>query len=512
MRKYSVKPVWHVFLAYSGHYLGCTCLHWCANQCLCADIDHLGTLSLAVQDDVAAKLQLSDEQKTKLNAELKDREDKYVDLVMQSKGLSDAEQEQKISSFRRESEAKGKAILTQPQQNKLEQIRTSRLGMASLAEPAVSSRLALTDPQKTQVTDLIAKSKKELEKADETTARSIKAETERGLAALLTKKQKAEWESMTSNGSSAESPTPVAEISQSSPAVVSKQEQPTATTAELAEKPAQSTQKAAAAAAQSHAEIPEHPEKIRFKFRYQPWKEVIDWFAQKANYSLVMDSPPPGTFNYTDDREFTPTEALDLLNSVLLTKGYTLVRHERMLMLFNIEEGPVPDNFVPNVPLDSLDKHAESEMVKVIFNLENLTPEEVASEVEKLKGPQTSIVVLSKSRQLKVTDTVANLRMIRGVVQKLIDPQGIRTGQLRTYNLRFVTPEEILPMLRQMLDIPEGQFKTADGSLLLAVDTNNKRLLATGKTERLSRLEDVLKLIDAPKGGGSEGLLDGHRR
>ena len=35
---------------------------------------------------------------------------------------------------------------------------------------------------------------------------------------------------------------------------------------------------------------------------------------------------PKGTFNYTDDRQYTPAQAIDLLNNVLATKGYLLVR------------------------------------------------------------------------------------------------------------------------------------------------------------------------------------------
>ncbi len=84
---------------------------------------------------------------------------------------------------------------------------------------------------------------------------------------------------------------------------------------------------------------PPKPQKLRFQFRFQPWKDVLDWFAKQADLSLVMDAPPPGTFNYTDTHEYTPAEAIDLLNSVLLTKGYTLIRRNRMLMLVNLEDG-----------------------------------------------------------------------------------------------------------------------------------------------------------------------------
>jgi hypothetical protein len=109
--------------------------------------------------------------------------------------------------------------------------------------------------------------------------------------------------------------------------------------------------------------------KLRFSFRFQPWKDVLDWFAQQAGLSLVMDAPPVGTFNYSDEHEYTPTEAIDLLNSVLLTKGYTLVRRERMLMLINLQDG-IPANLVPTVSLDDLDKRGEFELVSVPFNAE----------------------------------------------------------------------------------------------------------------------------------------------
>ena len=108
--------------------------------------------------------------------------------------------------------------------------------------------------------------------------------------------------------------------------------------------------------------------KLRFSFRFQKWTDVLDWFAQQSDLSLVMDNPPPGTFNYTDDREYSVSEALDLLNSVLLTKGYTLVRRNRMLLVLNTADG-IPPDVVPRVTLEELDKRGNFELVNVIFPL-----------------------------------------------------------------------------------------------------------------------------------------------
>ena len=108
--------------------------------------------------------------------------------------------------------------------------------------------------------------------------------------------------------------------------------------------------------------------RLQFVFRYQPWLDVLEWFAEHAELSLVLNAPPPGTFNYTDTREYTPNEAIDLLNGVLTGKGFTLVRRGRMLMVIDLVDG-VPEGIVPTVTLDALDKRGRFELVTVEFDL-----------------------------------------------------------------------------------------------------------------------------------------------
>ena len=40
--------------------------------------------------------------------------------------------------------------------------------------------------------------------------------------------------------------------------------------------------------------------KMEFHFKNTPWPDVIQLFAERAGYSLVMESPPSGRFNYDD--------------------------------------------------------------------------------------------------------------------------------------------------------------------------------------------------------------------
>ncbi len=252
---------------------------------------------------------------------------------------------------------------------------------------------------------------------------------------------------------------------------------------------------------------PKGPSLIRFSFRYAPWKEVLDWFARQADLSFVTEAYPPGTFNYVDDREYTPAQAIDIINSVLLTKGYTLIRRERALMLINLEDG-IPPNLVETLTPEQLDAKGEYELVSVLFQLDKLTPEEAEIEIKRLLGPQGSIIALPKSRQIQITETAGRLRAIRSVIQRVEDPQGFGATILKPFELKHAEPAEALPVLRQLMDIPEGGNASLDGSIRIAVDAANKRFLASGKAEKLNRLEEILKFVDVPKTGQATTTID----
>lgn len=246
-----------------------------------------------------------------------------------------------------------------------------------------------------------------------------------------------------------------------------------------------------------------HPksEKLRFQFRFQPWKDVLDWFADQADLSLVMDAPPQGTFNYSDSRDYTPAEAIDLLNSVLLTKGYTLIRRDRMLMLINLEDG-IPPNLISTVPVDSLDTKGDFELVSVLFNLEKLRPEEAEVEIKKLIGPQGSAVALTKSRQILVTETVGRLKAIRSVLMRIEKPEGAGSG-LQIIELKIARSEDVLPVVRQLLEIPEDKSVAVDGSIRVASEAGSNRLVVSGRPEKVARAVEVIKGLDVSEPGAN---------
>ncbi len=232
---------------------------------------------------------------------------------------------------------------------------------------------------------------------------------------------------------------------------------------------------------------------LKFAFRYQPWKDVIEWFATQANLSLQMDAPPAGTCNYTDRRSYTPGEALDVMNGLLLTKGYTLIRRNQTLFVVNLEDG-IPDILVPTVSVDDLDNRGEFELAKCLFPLKKLNPDDAETEIGKLIGPQGKLTVLPSARQAFVQETVGKLRTIRNMLDKAQTPTAWEKGQVTEITLEHVTPEELLTIARPLLGLEEGQ--NANDQIRIAVDLPGFRLFVAGTPEMLQQFEQIVPRVD----------------
>ena len=160
---------------------------------------------------------------------------------------------------------------------------------------------------------------------------------------------------------------------------------------------------------------------LEFRFREQPWADVLQWFAAQEGLTLVMDRSPPGTFTYHDNRQYTPSEAIDLLNSVLLTRGFTLIRREKLLTLMQISDS-IPIELIPETTLEALPSRGRFELVRVKFPLGTRPVEAVMKEVSGYLGPLGRAIPLPQSKQLLVVETAGKMEMINVLVNSVPEP------------------------------------------------------------------------------------------
>ena len=438
-----------------------------------ADEEFVGILALTVDPDVAKEIGLSPKLQAELQSLIDQREADALEMALTMRDKSEAEQASELAEFRQESERQGLRLLDDTMRSGLQSIQLRRAGFSSLADPKVAQKLNLSDAQQQQVTQLLAKRKAALSKVAGAKTVTVRKNYERQLKAILSNEQIDDWAVITRTNKVASASAPGGTM-----AAVGNTSKATSTRNTVG-----------------------NSGRLQFSFRYAPWRTVIEWFADQCDLSLLMDAPPQGTFNYTDPRDYSQAQAIDLLNSVLLTKGYTLIRREKMLQVVNLEDG-IPPNLVPEVTEQELDELGEYELVRCLFTLRRVNADEAQAEIERLLGPQGAVNVLTSSNQLAVTETAGRLRTFRQILQRGEIQNASTLGQAKVVSLKHVRASKIIASWRKLMGLTDEDNVAPDGSLRVTQGKNSLELIVSGQPQNVSEFEGLVRILDVASGLG----------
>jgi type II secretory pathway component GspD/PulD (secretin) len=234
---------------------------------------------------------------------------------------------------------------------------------------------------------------------------------------------------------------------------------------------------------------PDEAGKLSFSFKGQPWPAVLEWLADVSRMSLQWEEAPAGYLDLTTRGKYTVEEVRDLLNSVLLAKGFTLLRNGEVLIVANLKK--LDPGLVPRMRVDDLDECGTYEPVKVFFDLDSLVAEVAVEEMRPLLSPWGKATALKATNRLDVLDTAGNLRRVR----ELLAEEQSGNGQqrlIREFKLRYTRAVEVVETLNALLGI-EG--KKGDASQVQQVDPR--------------QMWQVMQMAGGPQGRGQGGGGDG---
>ena len=236
-----------------------------------------------------------------------------------------------------------------------------------------------------------------------------------------------------------------------------------------------------------------------FVFSEQPWKDVLQFIANQCGYQLIMDAPPQGTFSYADREKHTITEILNHINGILITKGYTLVRDNRVLMLLDLRN-PIPNKYFPSVKPEELAGRASNEYVSVQFNLERRNRENVLQGIKPLETNSlyTKVYPLGGNNLLVIADVETLL-----AIQKVIDsvenpspphreePKPPQPSVWKTYTIEKNDPNKIESIFNEHV---------TDAKMLRLPDSRELHILA--RPDQHVQFEAILKMLEEDAGAG----------
>ncbi|MFN7733031.1 MAG: secretin N-terminal domain-containing protein [Pirellula sp.] len=460
--------------------------------------DIVGVLATITEPGTAADLGLSDEQLEKLRSLIKQHETKSLALASELRTLDPAARRQRAKEILRGVEVEGFSMLSDAQRVRAEQLRLQGLGLVALLEPDVASAVEATPAQIARVQTIVEGKRGILREFG-----PVKGEQEfqRQLSEVLEAPQKEKWTTLVGAPAKVAADTADAAIATDGDA---------GSASEVASPSDQATPAASGnAAAMSVPPMLPGELGLRLTFNGTPWSDVLKWLSKEAELSLQTDFVPQGTFTYRDPyRLYTVAEAMDIMNSVLLSKGYTLVRRQRALLCVDLGSGENAEvirgllrELAELVPPKDLDLRGEYEICKTVFTLSRMSVEDAEKEIKSLLGPQGSIVALPAANQLVVTETGGKLRIIRDTIERSEMPDAGRTSKIVSLTLKHMSADELLGIARPLLGLKDAVNVSEE--LSISTDAFGTTLYATGTPDKLQKLRDIVTQVDIEPSGAS---------
>ncbi len=391
---------------------------------------------------------------------------------------SDEERQAIFRELRSLTDKKVNSVLRPDQVTRVQELALQRAGMRALGSPEIVAALGLTDEQQAGVqtaSDAYSEARQKLfapgielsgEERD-AMREKLQQDFESKLSSVLTAPQKQQFEKRL--GKSFEfaqgdgrgprpAPTQVAAppvAVQAPPIRPASVAVPSVTVAADGDEPATT----------SFGALPKNGAPVKvlsFNFRFAPWTDVLELFAEVADLTLDLTEVPPGSFNYYDNGTYSPTEALDIINGYLQQRGFLLVRRDQFLVVVNVDR-PIPPNLVPTVTIEEVPKRGRNELMTVLLPLNGLTPDDVAAEVEQLLGPWGKVVPLSKTGKVVVTDIGYNILRIHELLSGITIEVGDKL--FKQFSLEHIAALDAEIVIRDVFGLQPRNFQNVSAGV-----------------------------------------------
>jgi len=180
--------------------------------------------------------------------------------------------------------------------------------------------------------------------------------------------------------------------------------------------------------------------------------DVLNYLSEAAGFVILQEAPVTGTVNVVSRQPLNMEEAVDLLNSVLVEKGYVALRNGRILKIINRRDAqkrelPVKTGSDP----EQIPK--KDEMVTQILPVRHGEAAKLVENLRPLLPDNSNITANEGSNSLIMTDTQTNIRRIAEII-RAIDTSVEGISMLHVYSIQYANAKDLATVITQLFAAP----------------------------------------------------------
>ncbi len=187
---------------------------------------------------------------------------------------------------------------------------------------------------------------------------------------------------------------------------------------------------------------------IMMNFQGASLGDVLNYLSEAAGFVIVQEAQVTGTVSVVSRQAITPDEAVDLLNAVLLEKGFLAIRNGRILKIVSRAGAAKRDLPVVSGSDPALIPRKD-EMVTQILPVRYGEAAKLVENIRPLLAPDATISANEGSNAILLTDTQTNVRRMAQIIRALdTSVSGIST--IKVFPLEFADSKQVATMISQL--------------------------------------------------------------
>ncbi len=222
--------------------------------------------------------------------------------------------------------------------------------------------------------------------------------------------------------------------------------------------PARAVQRTPARAAVVVPDATGEEANIKLNFKDTPLEAVLQYLSEIAGFIIIADTEVSGKINAFSHQPLTKTEAVDLLNTILISKGFAAIRNGRTLTIVKKEDAkkrliPVISGSDPEmIP-------AKDQIVTQILPIRYANAQQLVQNLTPLLDENATLSANESSNALILTDTQANIRRMAQIIAALdTSISGITT--MRVYPLRNASAVDAAEVMNKVFGNQSGSGRS----------------------------------------------------
>ena len=187
---------------------------------------------------------------------------------------------------------------------------------------------------------------------------------------------------------------------------------------------------------------------IRLNFQNASLTDVLNFLSEAAGFVVVQQAPVSGTVNIVSRQPLTAEEAVDLLNSVLIEKGFTAIRNGRILKIVSRSDAQKRD-----IPVmagsDPTQIPRKDQTVTQILPVRYVEAAKLVENLRPLLSADATISANESSNAILMGDTQSNIHRIAEIIRAL-DTSVSSISTIRVYPLQYADSKSLANVLTQL--------------------------------------------------------------